>query len=230
MASTLLSNGKCLVVSPHLDDAVLSCGQLIGQYPGTLVATIFTAAPAAAGPLTLWDAACGFSSAGQAMAQRRREDREALGILAAQPLWLGFSDSQYGASPPAAELATALDAVLREKAPATVCLPAGLFHSDHVLVHQAMLLARAGHGERHWLMYEDALYRRRRGVLQQRLTCLLEAGIKAVPLMLESGGAPWLKRKAVQCYKSQLRALSLTRYGYADAFEPERYWRLSESL
>lgn len=218
------------MVSPHLDDGVLSCGQLIGHYPGTTVATIFTAAPAAGGPLTLWDAACGFSFAGQAMAQRRREDLKALGILGARPLWLGFSDSQYGDTPLATELAAALDEMLREEAPATVCLPAGLFHSDHVLVHQAMLLARAGHGDRHWLMYEDALYRRRRGVLQQRLACLKEAGIRAAPLALESGGALWLKRKAVQCYKSQLRALSLTRYGYADAFEPERYWRLSEPV
>jgi hypothetical protein len=33
------------------------------------------------------------------------------------------------------------------------------------------------------------------------------------------------KRDAVACYRSQIRALA-TRRGHADAFEPERYWRV----
>jgi LmbE family N-acetylglucosaminyl deacetylase len=217
---------KCLLVSPHLDDAVLSCGEWIARHPGTLVATVFSATPAAPERLTLWDAAAGFDSAAEAMPERRREDAAALAALGARPLWLDFSDSQYGATPAADELAAALDALLAAEMPATVCCPAGLFHPDHVLTHQAMLLARARHPALRWLMYEDALYRRAPGALQRRLAELARAGIVATPLGQQRGGALGLKRRALRCYKSQLRALARLPDGYADAFAAEGYWSL----
>jgi hypothetical protein len=51
-----------LVVSPHLDDAVLSCGRWLAAHPGTLVVTVFAGVPSNGNRLTDWDARCGFSN------------------------------------------------------------------------------------------------------------------------------------------------------------------------
>ncbi len=56
-----------LIVSPHLDDAVFSCRDLLASQPGMLVGTVFTATPEAAGMRTAWDARCGFADAQSAM-------------------------------------------------------------------------------------------------------------------------------------------------------------------
>lgn len=215
-----------LVVSPHLDDAVLSCGEMIAEVASTVVLTVFAGVPAGFEGLTGWDRISGFQNAQQAVAARRGEDRAALDILLAQPCWLDFCDGQYARSPSLALLACGLDEVLAREAPATVVIPAGLGHPDHILAHQALLMARRHHLDKTWLMYEDALYRRTPGLLQQRLRALMDAGIEATPLPGAANGATQLKSRAVECYRSQLLALSKGPDGYADAFAPERFWRL----
>jgi LmbE family N-acetylglucosaminyl deacetylase len=211
-----------LVVSPHLDDAVFSCGDWLAAHPGALVATVFAGAPDGVTPLTPWDAACGFTDAREAVAARRAEDGAALAILSAGAIWLDFLDSQYLQSPGPAALAEALGAVIERSAACTVLLPAGLFHSDHVLVHAAMLvLLRARPRQLQWIMYEDALYRRHAGWLQRRLAELLASGVAATPI---AAGAPagQRKRAAIDCYRSQLRALGSP----PDLLAPEGQWRL----
>ncbi|RXZ36949.1 PIG-L family deacetylase [Oxalobacteraceae bacterium CAVE-383] len=227
------SGGKLLVFSPHMDDAVLSCGELIAQHPETCVVTVFAAAPPGFSRLTDWDAASGFRDARQAIECRRREDGRALSLLAARPAWLDFCDAQYEATPTLPCLTAALLQVLRAHAPDTVLLPAGLFHSDHVLLHRALLSARrakrsaAGSAPTAWLMYEDALYRRIRGLLQRRLAALARAGVGATPLAFEQrDDARSRKRTALACYASQLHALDAAANGHDDAYAPERYWRL----
>ncbi len=37
---------RVVVVSPHLDDAVLGCGQLLAAWPGATVVTVFAGKPA----------------------------------------------------------------------------------------------------------------------------------------------------------------------------------------
>jgi LmbE family N-acetylglucosaminyl deacetylase len=216
----------CLVISPHLDDGVMSCGALLAARPGATVATVFAGMPVAPERLTSWDARSGFGSAGQAVSARRREDAAALEILGARPVWCDLCDSQYDCTPPPAAVAALLHELLAREAPDTVLFPSGLFHSDHVLVHQAALAVRAHHPQRHWVMYEDALYRRRSGLLQQRLVALAAAGIRATPVAGAPAGAMAAKRSAAACYASQLRALEATPNGYADAFAPEGYWQL----
>lgn len=63
--------GTILIVSPHLDDAVFSCGELMAQHAGAIVVTVFSAAPPAFNHLTAWDATCGFQTTAQAVASRR---------------------------------------------------------------------------------------------------------------------------------------------------------------
>ncbi len=219
--------GKTLVVSPHLDDAVLSCADLIATLPAPTVLTVFAGVPVDRAQHTPWDAASGFADAGQAIATRRDEDRRALALLGATPAWLDFCDSQYRATPALSELEQALQRALHACDPATVLLPAGLFHSDHLLVHRAMLNLSARFPHYRWRMYEEAMYRRIPGLLQQRLDELRRRGFAPVRIDCHDGGASPLKREAVQCYASQLRALSATVHGgHADAFQPESYWRL----
>jgi len=226
--NTSFALGALLVFSPHMDDAVFSCADLIARHPGAEVATVFAAAPEGYAGLTPWDAAAGFHGASQAIAWRRDEDRTALSLLRARPRWLPFCDAQYEATPSRESLQAALAQLLRETAPNTVLLPAGLFHSDHVLLHDALLAVRAE--ERpgvNWLMYEEALYRRIPGLLQQRLAQLQRDGIAATPLAFPPPHEPALKQRAIACYASQLRALAEAANGCADVFAPERYWLLA---
>lgn len=223
--------GPVLVVSPHLDDAVFSCAMLLARHPGATVATAFAGIPDGFGELTEWDAASGFGSAEAGMRRRREEDRRALAILSAAPRWLDFLDSQYRDTPSRAALAAGLRGIVDELGPATVLMPAGLFHSDHLLVHDAMLDVRRALGGIDWLVYEEALYRPIPGLLQRRLAALAEAGIRAAPVAGEapSSAKSVAKCEAVACYASQLQALARTvKAGYGDIFEPERYWRLDD--
>lgn len=117
-----------LVISPHLDDAVLSCGDFLSVHPNAVVVTVFAGTPANADLnadlLTSWDAASGFSGAAEAMQTRRKEDLSALQMLDAAPHWLDFLDSQYLATPSIDDVARSLRTVLDEICPATVLYPA----------------------------------------------------------------------------------------------------------
>ncbi len=218
--------GPLLVISPHLDDAVLSCGELLARHPGSWVVTVCAGVPPRSATVTPWDVAGGFDSGEQAMAARRSEDGAALRMLSARARWLDFLDSQYGDTPAPEAVTDALGLVLRQLAPATVCLPAGLFHSDHALVHTAALALRDRRLAPGWVMYEEAMYRRVPGALQQRLAALAAQSVQATPLSMHCDGPRALKREAVSCYRSQLRALGTVASGHDDAFAPEGYWRL----
>lgn len=210
-----------LLVSPHLDDAVFSCGDWLAAHPRTLVATVFAGAPRGA-MHTPWDAACGFADGREAVAARRAEDRAALAALGARALWLDFLDSQYLDSPGPEALRQALCGVLAQSSAGTVLFPAGLYHSDHELVHAAMLALCRAHPRRCWIMYEDALYRRGPGRLQRRLAALLAGGWSATPLAAPAPAAAGAKRAALACYRSQLRALGRP----SDLVAAEGYWRV----
>jgi len=214
-----------LVVSPHLDDAVLGCGGLLSARPGAVVATLFAGAPRDGGRATPWDAQCGFAGAAEAVAARRAEDAAALALLGARPVHLDFCDSQYEETPTVEALAAALRAEVRRAAPVQVALPLGLYHSDHRLAHEAGRAALAGLAGLDVVFYEDALYRGLPGVLQRRLAGLAAAGLVATPARMGPGrGDADAKARALRCYASQLRAFGPG--GVDDASEPERFWRL----
>jgi len=63
-------------------------------------------------------------------------------------------------------------------------------------------------------------------LLQSRVAQLTEAYEIAAPV-LNASGLTAAKRRAIHCYRSQLRGLSSAgRPGHLDAFKPERYWPL----
>lgn len=146
---------RVVVVSPHPDDAVLSCGRVLAAHPGATVVTVFTGAPAAySDPPTRWSRLSGFGPGDDVMAARREEDRRALAVLDATPVWLGFVEHQLDESVPpatAAEIADTLDTALRDLAPTLVLVPFGLANPEHVVVHDAALLVRS-----RWLADADA--------------------------------------------------------------------------
>lgn len=220
--------GKLVILSPHLDDAVFACAQLIARRNDTILAALLAGIPSNDIPLSDWDRSAGFASTDEAVAQRREEDRRALELLHAQPVWLDFCDSQYGEPPAAALLAEAIISFLNTHQPEAVMLPAGLFHADHILAHRAALLAGSQFPELNWYLYEDTFYRRMPSLLQQRLMSLLHLGVDATPVCFDTQAQAERKRHAVQCYTSQLRALTAPgRPGHADIFAPEGYWRLN---
>jgi len=220
-----------LIISPHLDDAVFSCGALISAADEATVVTVFAGVPPNAEErATEWDTACGFVNAREAIERRRGEDKQAVAALGARPVWLDFCDSQYGQSYELATIARKLLEVIQHCNPDAVLVPAGLFHSDHELAHRAALLARRDRPQSLWLMYEDLLYRGVDGLLQRRLAALLDERVTATPLALDTYNGMPAKLNAAQCYLSQLKGLNTPgRPGYADMQMPERYWRLAST-
>jgi LmbE family N-acetylglucosaminyl deacetylase len=223
--------GDVLVVSPHCDDAVFACGDYLVTHPGAIVVTVFAGRPSPGTAPTDWDAACGFGSADDAVTARRAEDRAALALLGAAPVWMEFRDAQYGPSPTAEDVARAIAPILSTVHPRTLVLPLGLFHSDHDLAHRATLAFLGGTRGRTVLWYEDVIYRRLPGLVTARIREMHRAGLslrRAAPT--RAGGASSRKRWAVRCYRSQLRALaSPGRPGVDDAFHEEALWRLASA-
>jgi len=215
------------VLSPHLDDAVFSCGELIAASGEAVVATVCAGMPPSAETLTEWDAVCGFGSARHAITARREEDRAALSALGAAPEWLEFCDAQYGEPVDRAQLESKFAAVIERSGAATIVVPLGLFHDDHLTAAGVALSLLPRFPDRRWIAYEDVPYRRINGLVQRRLAALLAKRIVATPRGSPEGCSP-LKRSAVLCYESQLRGLaSPGRLGHLDALAPERYWALS---
>lgn len=234
IADRRMSKGTVLVISPHLDDAVLACGRLLAQlarFCRVVVATVFAGRPGAPIALTAWDEAGGFVPGNDVVGMRREEDRCALRLLGARHCWLPFLDSQYGETPSPREVASALLHLWLRERPRYVLFPLGLFHSDHHRVRDAVLLLRRLIQRRtdlrqtHWLAFEDALYRRLPGLLFKGVTHMRRAGLHPSPVRFV--GSAWSrprKHAAVACYVSQLKALATPgRLGHEDAFVDEGY-------
>ena len=221
---------RLLVISPHCDDAVFSCGGLLAAHPGSVVVTVFAAGPTCHDRLTEWDRAAGFEPGEDVMARRRHEDATALGLLSSYPLWLNFHDSQYRRPSSAGRITLALHHVMQAVRPGNIFAPWGLFHSDHALASDACLALRSEYPDRGWFLYEDAIYRRIPGLLSERIARMRGGGIRARPVTVGTNGHSARKSEAIHCYRSQLRALtSRGKPGYLDAFEPERVWMVESS-
>jgi LmbE family N-acetylglucosaminyl deacetylase len=217
--------GPVLVISPHFDDAIFSCGNLLAAHHGSHTATVFGGAPDT--PMsTDWDAQAGFANSTEAIAVRRQEDAQAHAQVSATVHHLDFCDSQYGQTPAVDALERALYRLVARHSAEAVFVPLGLFHSDHVLVHAAALLMLPKLPKRLWVAYEDALYRRGRGAVQSRLVALAERGIVATPVSPVCAADGRQKRRAVACYASQLRAFGPG--GVEDVYQPERFWLLEQ--
>ena len=142
-----------VILSPHLDDAVLSCWHVLTG-PGEVdVVNVFAGVPAGLEAPAWWDQYTGATDSAQRVRERIEEDRRALAPIGRTAVNLSFFDEQYRSEEQ--ELAPLTADIERLLVPgASVYAPAALAgHADHLLVRSAALELRA-RGFEVWL-YAD---------------------------------------------------------------------------
>lgn len=223
-----------LFLSPHCDDAVLSCGALMAELRAAgervVIVSLCTASPA---PVTLSPFACreqaAWGAAVDCYAQRRAEDQAAAAVLGVELLQLDALDAIYrqdaqgrhfytdaaalfGPVHPAdssVALQARLDSVLVALAPTTIYTPLAVGrHVDH---QRTRRIAEC------WvcqglpvLFYEDYPYVEAVGALAQALTlpavACIAGGWQRRPHWVSTAAAA-AKVAAVACYQSQIALL-----------------------
>jgi LmbE family N-acetylglucosaminyl deacetylase len=244
-------SARAIYLSPHFDDAVLSCGGLIRRQviSGTpvLVVTVFGGEPHrlelsqyAAQTQSRW------GKATYPTTERREEDRKAMNVLGAEYLHLAYADAIYRFSDnsflyssdrelfglvhpsesmllsPLAEILSNLGTTQGE----TVYTPLAVGnHVDHQLVRDSLLGAQGRSGQ--IVFYEDYPYVDKPGALTQALTTL---GMQAWESELQLFDEECLKAKiaAITAYKSQMaslfegeRAMAMRVREYSRAVSPD---------
>jgi len=243
-----------MVVSPHLDDAVLSCGALIAdatrRRADVIVVTVFNGRPTppVSGPAARFHARCGLVE-GSAMDEREKEDDAALGLLGARTERLHLPEALYRKDPAGAPLYSTDPAVFEDPHPGDdsgtvaeflgaqvdavrpdlVLAPLGIgSHVDHLLAARAA--SRLGARVLH---YEDVPY-----VLYDRCAGWQERFDRCERVTHTCSAGGWAaKIHAITLYTSQSQVLwyspdtwreDLTSYAETiGAGTPaERFWNL----
>jgi LmbE family N-acetylglucosaminyl deacetylase len=165
--------GRVLIVSPHLDDAALSCAALLDRPERSDVLTVFAGSP---DPPCQghWDEITGFANSKEALATRLEEEQAALASSVRELRWLELLDAQYldGERDPAdaAAITAAVENWLGGGGEECVALPAGAGrsrkvrrpprrHPDHVFVRDVLLPELVGRSGTEVLLYEELPYR-----------------------------------------------------------------------
>ena len=232
-ASVVTVTAVALVISPHFDDAVLSCGHWLHTNPGAVVATVCSGDPGPGIPAsTGWDADAGFATASEATNARRAEDSAALAVLGSGQRLLGFLDNPYRVGRPLDEngcVEEAVAALLDELRPSLCLVPLGLLHPDHVGTGLAARAALRGRPTCTAVAYRDLPY----AFMPDwpHLEAEARAAIQAegVEMTLYSTALPMTddaKRQAVGCYASQLPLLDQELVQRTLELGSERFWHL----
>lgn len=213
-----------LFLSPHLDDAALSCGgtvfTLARAGAAVTILTLMAGDPPAPPPDTpiVRDLHARWAAGRQPTAARRREDARACAVLGARAQHAPLPDCVYRAGPDGAPLypdEAALWGGVHRRDPAPAALqaldlpPAQVVyaplgagaHVDHLIARDwALALARAG---RAVIFYEDYPYVRDPAALDRALAAFAPGALvpQARPLAADAVRA---RLAAVACYDSQL--------------------------
>jgi LmbE family N-acetylglucosaminyl deacetylase len=142
------ADAPLLLLSPHLDDAVLDCWSVLTGPGDVQVVNVFAQAPPP-GTATDWDRIVGMPDSAALFAARIAEDAQALALAGRTAHNLPFLELQYRRGKPVPswaqidrELALRVPAASRVLAPMTI----GTVHPDHALLRgYALALARHGH-------------------------------------------------------------------------------------
>ena len=214
-----------IYLSPHLDDAALSCGGTIAlqrqNNDHVLVVTLCTAAPAPDTSFSVlaeefhnqWDL-----SPDQVVSARLQEDRLAMEHLDVDYYWAHFTDaiyrhptayysrdtlfSQPASDDPLSSLLEELVQTLVEHAPqANLYFPLGVgSHVDHLLTYAAAMY----HDNLNILFYEDFPYVAVPGALEQRRAKLDDHMIST---MMTIDSVIETKLASINAYESQMNEL-----------------------
>src|ERR1022692_979836 len=206
-------SGPVLVVSTHLDDAVLSCGHFLSKNPQSVVLTVFAGAPdrmhEGYNSITT-----GEKYAPDAVHKRRNEDAAAMKCLSVKPpAWLDLYDCDYlgiydshhlqrdRGTRDHKEIVSAVNAAIRKIGPRSVISPLGFAHLDHVAVSNACV-ELVKNSDLEWYLYMDMPYaqrypwalRKRRAIVSRILNI-----VALEPLQIDTGK----KSEAFKLYESQ---------------------------
>jgi LmbE family N-acetylglucosaminyl deacetylase len=223
------------VISPHLDDAALSCGLFLAAHPGSHITTIFADGPSSVRPLTPWDRAAGFADGEDVMRVRRAEDDKAAALMQATTFHLPYWDRQYrnerygyqGCAEEELIVAVAHDLLQRSRELAVDgwLIPLGLGHPDHRLAADAGLIL-AEHQPGQVFLYEELPYAvEKPAEVAERKRRLIQRGFELEQdETLEFLHDRSVKKAVFRCHASQRRPL---RWRARKAIRaPERVWRL----
>jgi LmbE family N-acetylglucosaminyl deacetylase len=192
---------RIVVLSPHLDDGVLSLGAAMSRWSRkgarVEVVTVFACDPDSTAPAGGWDARAGHATEGESARARRGEDGRACAHVGATPVWLPFGSVDYDrhGTPEdvlnaLAEVATGADELLIPGVPAT--------HPDHAWL--VRLLDGEWFSAKRGGYYHETFYARR----ERRGRELVYGTVRSAP-------RDWLaKWRALHEYRSQLPLLGLT--------------------
>lgn len=240
-----MSTLPTVILSPHLDDAVLSCWHLLAGSGDVQVINVFAGSPPPGTGASWWDRLTGATDSVERMEERRAEDREAIAVAGRTAVDLDFLDAQYE---PTDQPLDAIVSTLREliDPDAVVYAPAALGdHGDHESVRSAALqLAASGQSVR---LYADHPHAVRRGWPAWITGTENQAGLDVVAHWDRrlhgvgvTGTRPEIhhlgpqarqdKLRAVSAYRTQIRALGET-FGEIDgfpAFPHEFVWTLTD--
>ena len=132
------------VLSPHFDDAVLSCWSVLRGLGPVVVVNVFAGTPREGIAPGWWDRLTGARDAAARVLERASEDRAALAMTRRVPVNLDLLEAQHRRdteSPSAVAESIAPGVVACD----AVYAPAALGgHPDHTLVRDAALCLRAG--------------------------------------------------------------------------------------
>ena len=208
-----------MVVSPHLDDAVLSLGATIAhavEAGATVeVLTVFACAPDSDAPTDEWDRRSGFATEGEAAQQRRLEDKTACAILGVAPRWFEFGAQPYERRGSMEEVVSVVAAATAGAD--TVLMPGfPLAHADHAALTNG-LLAR-GLSCRSVGLYAEQPYAFDRSATPAGpVPAMPAAQVRGDTLTWQRSSATrrhrQLKLRAVKQYVSQLPQLGLRQRG-----------------
>jgi LmbE family N-acetylglucosaminyl deacetylase len=136
-----------VILSPHLDDAVLSCWHVLTDDADVSVMNVFAGVPRDLGAPGWWDEYTGATDSAERVRERIEEDRRALALAGREPINLSFLDEQYRERPqPLDPLVDQIAALLPPDA--QIYAPAAFAgHTDHELVRAAALELRAAGAE-----------------------------------------------------------------------------------
>ncbi|HEV2592443.1 MAG TPA: hypothetical protein VGU02_11175 [Gaiellaceae bacterium] len=197
----MAGGSSAVVVSTHLDDAVLSCFGIVAG--ASAVVTVLAGIPFP-GVLGEWDAHTGATDSAIRMHTRRREDESALLATKARAVHLDLLEAQYTDAmniPP-----TSPDAICRALAvhlrnADSVYAPMGLGHPEHMIVRDAVLTLRPDA-----TLYADLPFAFAVDPEVELVNDLTSARQRSERLLSLSNHAR--KLDACDCYRSQLDGLT----------------------
>ncbi len=205
---------RIVVVSPHLDDGVLSLGASMASWSraGAIVEllTVFGCDPDSTAPAGGWDRRGGFATEGESARLRREEDRRACAVMGATPVWLPFGSVDYERHGDEGDVRRAVaDAV--DGADLALVPGSPLTHPDHEWLVLTLASGRLGCGR--IALYAEQPYTRRDGVEPRVPGWVSEAvgGVaefEPVRTLLRDRLAKW---RAIRRYRSQLPLLGMRR-------------------